>query len=89
MCVLKEFVENFGCTSCSWQQQSEMLKAVGSVSFLKMNARPGNLERQILNKPLDVIAVHLNTEVCCRQLKVFCSRRKNGTKVRNPGSQCL
>lgn len=81
--VLKEFVENFGCTSCSWQQLSEMLKAVDSVSFLKMNAQAGNLERQILNKPLDGIAVHLNTELCCRQLRVLCSRRKNGTRVRN------
>lgn len=63
MCVLQEFIENFGCTSCSWQQLSEMLKTVDSVSFLKMNAQAGNLERQILSKPLDVIAVHLNTRL--------------------------
>lgn len=83
VCVFKEFVENFGFTSSSWQQLSEMLKAMASVCLLKMNAQAGNLERQILNRPLDVNADHLNTEVCGRQLKVFCSRRNNGTKVGN------
>lgn len=39
-CVLKECIENFGCTSCSWQQLSEMLKVVGS-GLLSKNEYPG------------------------------------------------
>lgn len=46
-----------------------MLRAVCFVSFLKINDWAGNLGRQIPSKPLDVIAVRLNNEVCCREAK--------------------
>lgn len=74
-CEMRETVSvRYGRVCREFRMHSLLAYVVGSSkqtlrAVFCLNDWAGNLGRQILNKPLDVIAVHLNTEVCYRGAK--------------------